>query len=424
MRVARLARFLRDWLWEHSLTVRTPLRAVRRQASLALYRWRFPRTPLPPRVAGMKGPVAGRTALKRCSTRTAAPRKGNGDGPRLPPASRSGRGSTATSLLSSRPMRTPEISVVIPSYNHGRFITEAVTSVLASPMDDLELVVVDDGSTDDTLERLEAFHDDPRVRVFPQANQGAHAAFNRGLTLVRGDIVFLLNSDDAFEPERIPRCLGRFRANPRLALVSSWIRVVDEEGKTLGVKEGFRNMPPWPPPTAGPYLSDTGELPLALLEANFVATTSNAAFPRRLLADPALTFRPLRYAHDWDFLLSLCAHGDFELLEEPLVRYRVHGSNTIQEGSDQARGQGLMRFEALWVVARHALPACARYRERGHDVAELEWRAMQSLPRFGRLDILEQLLELRGRDPQPPPAYDALISPDHPFRRAAVDALG
>ena len=72
------------------------------------------------------------------------------------------------------------VSVVIPSYNHATFIVETIESVLATAMDDLELVLVDDGSTDDTLERLEELRGDPRLAIYTQANQGAHAALNRG----------------------------------------------------------------------------------------------------------------------------------------------------------------------------------------------------------------------------------------------------
>jgi glycosyltransferase involved in cell wall biosynthesis len=83
-------------------------------------------------------------------------------------------------------MTLPAVSVVIPSYNHGRFIGEAVDSVLGSPFAELELVIVDDGSTDDTLQRLAAYRDDRRVRIEEQPNRGAHAALNRGLELARG----------------------------------------------------------------------------------------------------------------------------------------------------------------------------------------------------------------------------------------------
>jgi len=313
--------------------------------------------------------------------------------------------------------------VVIPSFNHVRFIAEALRSVLSGPFEDLEVILVDDGSTDDTLDVVDGFRRDRRLSVHTQENQGAHAALNRGVSLARGDLIFILNSDDAFEPERIPCLVELFEADPELAVAASWLHVVDEGGASLGIKRGAANMPPWPPPRRGPRLSDLGDPHLALLEQNWVATTSNVAFRRDLFEDNGLRFLPLRYAHDWDFLLSACACGRIAMVEQPLVRYRVHGDNTILEGQRQDQGQGMMRFEILWVLARHALRTLATQEAQGRDGADLRQRLWRSLPRFGRETILQQLLLMRGAEERPPAAYDALLRPDHPYRKAATALL-
>lgn len=318
-------------------------------------------------------------------------------------------------------MSPPAVSVVIPSYNHARFIGRAVDSVISSSFTDLELVIVDDGSTDDTLEVLRPYRNHPKVRVRTQENRGAHAALNVGLSLADGELLFVLNSDDAFHPERLQRLVERFRDDPEVVLAASWIEVVDGEDNPLGVKRGHLNMPPWPPPSAGPFLSALGEPGLALLETNFISTTSNVAFRRSLLDEAGLDFLPLRYTHDWEFILAACRHGRLALVEEALVRYRVHGANTIREGAAQAAGE--MRFEVMWTVCRHAAAACAAAVARGHSQADLQRRMWRSLPRFGCEELLAELLALRGLEPSPPAAYDALLHASHPFRRAAVAVL-
>lgn len=314
-------------------------------------------------------------------------------------------------------MDAPRISVIIPSYNHARFIDAAVESVLEPDGPARELIVVEDGSTDDSLARLEAWSGDPRLRLYPQENQGAHAALNRGLELARGELIFILNSDDLFAPERLEVFGRRFDAEPDLALLCSWLRIIDADGKEIGVKEGWRNLPPWPQPQAGPSLAGTGRLELALLETNFIATTSNVAF-RRELIDAGLRFQALRYAHDWDFILEAGRHGAYGMVEEPLVSYRVHGANTIGEGQDDL-GMGTMRFEILWVVARHAARVLAA--AAGGETTELRRRAWNSLPRFGRDRLLAQLLH--WSDSGDDAAYRALLDPDHPFRQRAVELL-
>jgi glycosyltransferase involved in cell wall biosynthesis len=318
-------------------------------------------------------------------------------------------------------MSLPAASVVIPSYNHGRFIGEAVESVLESPFSELELVVVDDGSSDDSLDRLEPFRADRRVRIEAQPNRGAHAALNRGLELARGEILLILNSDDVFAPERVTRLVELFEHQPETVLAASWIEVIDADGVSLGVKRGYRNMPPWPPPTHGPMLSDLGDPELALLETNFISTTSNIAFRRALIDRHRLRFCSLRYTHDWDLILAACGRGRCAVVEQPLVKYRVHGDNTIREGADRAKGE--MRFEVMWTVCRHAASTVNRAVARGRDGSDLRHRLWRSLPRFGCDALLAELLALRGIDADPPPSYDALLESTHPFRRAAVATL-
>jgi glycosyltransferase involved in cell wall biosynthesis len=318
-------------------------------------------------------------------------------------------------------MSSPAVSVVIPSYNHGRYIARAVESVLSSSSTGLELVIVDDGSTDDTLEVLRPYRANPRVRIRTQENRGAHAALNVGLSLAEGPLLFVLNSDDAFHPDRIRRFVERFHGNPDVVLAASWIEVVDAEDGSLGVKRGRLNMPPWPPASAGPLLSELDELELALLETNFISTTSNVAFRRSLLDEAGLDFLPLRYTHDWEFILAACRHGRIALIEEPLVRYRVHDTNTIHEGAAQATGE--MRFEVMWTVCRHAATICADATARGRSEEDLRRRMWRSLPRFGCEALLAELLTLRGLDFAPPASYDALLQAGHPFRRAAVAML-
>ncbi len=313
------------------------------------------------------------------------------------------------------------VSVIIPSFNHEAFVGRAIDSVLAEHDVELEVVVVDDGSTDLSRERLAVYREDPRVRIHLQENLGAHAALNRGLDLAGGAFIFILNSDDAFDPRRIGKLVQRLKKNRDASLAASWIEIIDADDAHLGIKQAWNNLPPWPAPTPGPFLSALGDPRLALLESNWISTTSNIAFPAAHVREHGLRFAPLRYAHDWDFILSACQVGTVELVEEPLVRYRVHGANTIGEGTDE--GQGLMRFEILWVVARHAMRLIRSSAGSAAEVASLRSLLSTSAPTFGCDGIFDQLLLLRGADDAPPPAYEALLEPEHPFTKAAIELL-
>lgn len=311
-------------------------------------------------------------------------------------------------------------SVVIPSYNHSAFIVEAIDSVLGSGV---ELIIIDDGSSDDTLQRLQPYEQHENVQVHAQENHGAHHAINRGLSLATGEVVFILNSDDAFEPDRTRVLLEHFRSDPELVMLCSYLKVVDADGGLIGIKQGFRNMPPWEQPRGGPSLQDTGDATLALLQTNFVATTSNVAIRRSALERGAVELQALRYTHDWDLILTMARMGRFQMIERPLVRYRVHSANTIQEGKNQSFSQGLMRFEIMWTVVRH-IPGVVRLAlERGLEQADLEQRIARSLPRFGQERLLAQLRAIRGTGEQPPPEFEALLDEHHPLRVGAIELL-
>lgn len=235
------------------------------------------------------------------------------------------------------------VSVIIPSYNHARFIEEAVRSVLDQTYPMLELIVVDDGSKDASVEILRSIQD-PRLRLYPQKNQGAHAAINRGLSLAQGDYLCVLNSDDIFHPARIERCLRHLDTHP-VDLVCSWIEVIDADGQGKGVKKAWTNMRPgWSNKVNQPGFWSLDDFVLNLLSSNFVSTTSNI-FMRRTVLEAVGGMRNLRFAHDWDFLLRAAAAFPCGVVEEPLMGYRLHGNNTITSN------KAWMLFEACWVLA-------------------------------------------------------------------------
>ncbi|UVK86905.1 glycosyltransferase [Pseudomonas sp. B21-051] len=235
-----------------------------------------------------------------------------------------------------------KISVVIPSYNHRHYIEKAVDSVLNQSEHDLELIVIDDGSTDDSLSYLRQISDS-RFKLVEQKNAGAHNAINRGLALAQGEYLAILNSDDIFHPDRLKRCIeALLRENADL--VTTWIEVINADGKPLGVKEAWKNMLPWSIPDMEKSFSATDDFSLNLIVSNFVSTTSNIVFTRKLY-EKVGGMRNLRFAHDWDFMFRAAETSKCVLLPEALMQYRIHGSNTISSN------RAWMLFEICWVMA-------------------------------------------------------------------------
>lgn len=235
------------------------------------------------------------------------------------------------------------VSVIIPSYNHDQYIGLAIESVLRQSYSDIELIVIDDGSSDSSSEIITSFNDS-RMRIFFQENMGAHNTINRGLDMAVGDFVTILNSDDVYTLDRIERCVD-YLDRAAADLVATWIEVVDGNGASKGIKQGWKNMRPrWASTSELQGYWDEDSFERNIISTNFVSTTSNILF-RRALLDRVGKMRNLRFAHDWDFVLRAAAVARCVLLPEALMQYRIHGKNTITSN------EKWMLFESCWVIA-------------------------------------------------------------------------
>lgn len=226
-----------------------------------------------------------------------------------------------------------DVSVVIPLYNHARYIGAAIDSVLAQTLPAREIIIIDDGSKDNGLEvarRALAGH--PAATIIAQANAGAHNTINRCIGMARSRFVAVLNSDDQFEPGKLERCAQLWAQDPDLDLVFGDVRLIDDEG--MVVKEG---------PTVDwlarsrDFLLRCDRLDLALANENFAVTTSNFVF-KKTIWERNGAFQPLRYCHDLEFAFASLRNGRVLYdADQQHIRYRVHASNTIKEYVNRVR---------------------------------------------------------------------------------------
>jgi glycosyltransferase involved in cell wall biosynthesis len=230
------------------------------------------------------------------------------------------------------------VAVVIPLYNHAAYIGDALRSLLAQTRPPDRIIVIDDGSSDGSLEAArKAAADDPRITLLTQRNAGAHHTLNRAIAIAAdSDFIGILNSDDLYEPQRIESCLRCLELHPDAAIVTTRLRIIDGQGATL----------PEADPRARWLRSVWQARPASLAAwlgiANFTKTTSNL-FGRGdyFRAHP---FRDYRYVHDYFFALSAVLENRLVVLEEELLRYRVHGTNTIKSGPSEKLPREVLRM--------------------------------------------------------------------------------
>ena len=132
----------------------------------------------------------------------------------------------------------PFVTVISTSYNHGSFLEETIHSVLTQDYDPIELIIVDGGSTDGTLDILRKYQHDSRVRWISEPDSGPYEAFNKGLLLAKGNLVGVMPVTDIYLPGAIPEMVREFVADQRLVFVGGWTQVVDEDGIPTGDRQG------------------------------------------------------------------------------------------------------------------------------------------------------------------------------------------
>jgi glycosyltransferase involved in cell wall biosynthesis len=251
-------------------------------------------------------------------------------------------------------------SVLIPVYNHAEYVTEALTSALRSTLVD-EVLLVDDGSQDHSREVILCLSRSMPDKVCDLTgkvvhNRGAHERLNQLVGAARNEWVAILNSDDVFVPGRFETIAAHIKIGNKCDFIYGDLIIVNTDGVVVGTKRGLA-QPEYAHPFSGLSQAELDSQPLSdlLANQNFIATTSNMIF-RRSLHERIGGFAPFRYVHDWAFALRAGAAGNPLYLPHFLTKYRVHGSNTINESKERIVTEVKTLFEQF--VAEH--PECMR----------------------------------------------------------------
>jgi glycosyltransferase involved in cell wall biosynthesis len=236
----------------------------------------------------------------------------------------------------------PWLSVLIPTFNGEAYLKEALESVAAQSRDGLEVIAVDDGSTDATLSILESFSPRLRIRIEPRPHSGNWVAgSNLALRLARGEFVSIFHQDDGWLPGRLSAMRGILSEAPDLVAALHPVEMRGPDGEFLG---SWRcPLPPFP------AVLDRRLLASRLLVQNFVSV--GAPLFRRLAALEAGGLdESLWYAADWDLWLKLASKGSFGYFPEPLGYFRIHRSSQTWAGRTDP---GEIRRQLELVLSRY-----------------------------------------------------------------------
>jgi glycosyltransferase involved in cell wall biosynthesis len=228
----------------------------------------------------------------------------------------------------------PAVTIVVPAYNHDRYVEAALDSIYRQTYRKLEVVVIDDGSGDATagVVRRMLEHCPFPSHFVSRPNRGAVPTLNEAIELAGTPYVNVLNSDDLLLPERVERMVGTVAASGAQWGFSG-VRLIDGLGRDGDLLKDSR---------AYQIVCALGKLPLArtvgfgLLDFNVAVSSGNLFFTKALWRSIG-GFRDFRYNHDWDFALRALWVAEPRFVPQPLYGYRLHGANTITESSAAPR---------------------------------------------------------------------------------------
>jgi glycosyltransferase involved in cell wall biosynthesis len=211
------------------------------------------------------------------------------------------------------------------NYNYGRFIAEAMDSVLKQTYTHFELIIVDDGSTDNSRKVIQSYND-PRIRVIFQPNQGQAAAFNAGFTQSCGELIAFLDSDDRWEPEKLKKTIRGFHHfYIPISLVQHNLQMIDVNSQPLNQIH----------PRIDSGIRDVLKLYLREQHTGFFSATSGIVCQRSALNHVFPLDESWRICADVALTRPLPIFGQIFTLEEPLGYYRVHDHNNWMNSDKQ-----------------------------------------------------------------------------------------
>lgn len=234
----------------------------------------------------------------------------------------------------SRLPELPLVSVLMSNYNYARYIGQAIESVLRQTYPHFELIIVDDGSSDDSVAVVQFFLHDSRVRLLQQANGGQAAGFNTAYQHSHGDIICLLDADDLYLPTKLDRIVRSLRLNPDCGCVVNGILRVDAKLRPRGLSPLLSRLPSgW---CAMSTLNAGGVLPgmPCTQGLNFRREVAEALFPLP-------TSRPLNRFPDMVMMKLVPLLASIAAVPEPLVKMRLHNTNSYQRKRITADALGL-----------------------------------------------------------------------------------
>ena len=228
----------------------------------------------------------------------------------------------------SQSPRVPKVSVIIPNYNHARYLPQRIESVLNQTFTDFEVLILDDCSPDNSLEIISAYAEkDARISVHPnEKNSGStFAQWNKGVSLAKGEYIWLAESDDYCEPTLLERLVALHETNPNLGIAFAQSAIVDEEGKLINsFNENYKFIYKSNRWESDFVNSGPDEVANFLIFSNTIPNASGALMRKSVYEKAGGAEVGWRLNGDWFFYVKMLLISDLAFVADHLNYFRMH----------------------------------------------------------------------------------------------------
>lgn len=296
-----------------------------------------------------------------------------------------------------------KVSVIIPTYNRADFIGETIESVLKQTYKYFEIIVVDDGSSDNTRSIVEDYitKNPDKIKYFYQDNQGVSAARNAGITRSSGELLYFLDSDDLLIPGCFLLQTKAFDGNPNAGLIYGKTSLVDRNGETI--RKIFFNRK-----------HRSGNIFEDLLFGSFIHTCASM-FRRECLNRVGYFDETIHGSEDWDIYLRICKSYDVLFIDQVIAEYRYHDANTVNNT------EKMLNF-TLKVIDKHKTWFDDK-KHRSYFYNEYGWEFIQKGDTQNGEELILKSLKLRPEQLLEPKTYERWIFSYVPFEERHISRV-
>lgn len=218
-------------------------------------------------------------------------------------------------------MRNPLVSVIIPNYNHAQFLDQRIESVLSQTYSNFEIIILDDKSTDNSIDVIQKYKDNEHVShiVTNQENSGStFKQWKKGFELSSGELIWIAESDDACTPELLETLVNEFEKDPQCTIAFCRSNKMDTNGNIIGSDGIEKDL----------HINGRLFIKKYLCRHNYVANASSAIFRKKTLSLIDESYSNYRGNGDWLIWIEISRCGNVAYINKPMNLFRIHSSNT------------------------------------------------------------------------------------------------